>query len=89
MKQTVDQLREGWYGYPEDNGVRKEGVDCGELFDTAIRHANKTFIPLCGGISGTIGNLVVDPNFEESDMDIPIDMLVLTAAKEAEETVEE
>ena len=64
MKQTVSHLREGWYGnswdVPVGHSERKEAVDCNKLFLTALKYAATKFIPLCEGISGTIGTLVVD-----------------------------
>ena len=32
---------------------------------------------MCGGISGTIGALDVDPDYQDEEVDIPIDALVV------------
>jgi hypothetical protein len=39
-------------------------------------------VPLCKGISGTIGNLVVDETYEENLVAFPIDALVIDLTKE-------
>jgi hypothetical protein len=38
--------------------------------------ANKKFIPMCDGIEGTIGALLVDENHKPDRTGIPIDMLI-------------
>jgi hypothetical protein len=35
-----------------------------------------TFIPLCDGVSGTIGALTIDENYERDTTSIPIDTVV-------------
>jgi hypothetical protein len=80
MKKTVAQLREGWYGTfgaPEGHDV-KTPVDCGKLYETAIKYANSKFITMCNGsITGTIGALEQDPSYKPPLIDIPIDTLLL------------
>ena len=75
--ETVSQLREGWCGngdtYPVRHYLQKEPVDCGKLFQQAHEAARTKFISMCGGISGTIGALDVDPDYQDEEVDIPID----------------
>lgn len=84
MKQTIQHLREEWWGndLPESDVLHKKAVNCQGLFNTAIRYANQKFIPLCEGISGTIGNLVVDPTYQDETVALPIDTLVLDLTKQ-------
>jgi transposase len=68
---TVMHLRQGWYGNahlfqgnnntpPEDyRVVRKSAVDFRKLFDHCVANANTMSIPLCAGLSGSIGNLII------------------------------
>jgi hypothetical protein len=90
IKQTVSHVREGWYGngdtYPEGDLYRKAPVDCalvdcGKLFQECVRAAATKFIPLCEGISGTIGDLKINETYQEEEIDIPIDALVLDLAR--------
>jgi hypothetical protein len=92
MKECIKHLREGWWGngYGEDgkqpdDPEYKAPVDCNKLFNTAIKHANNKFIPLCPGISGTIGNLTVDPDYQDEGVDFPIDAFVIDLTKDADE----
>jgi hypothetical protein len=43
----------------------------------AISCADATFIPLSDGISGTIGALTINPEYERDTTGIPIDTLVV------------
>jgi hypothetical protein len=100
MKLTVQQLREGWYGsfeaVEEGETRRKRPVNCNKLYDTSIKFANEKFIPMCqGSIKGKIGDLWIDPDYKEPDVDIPIDTLLLDYSvdaiaeeEEAEETAQ-
>jgi hypothetical protein len=85
MKETVSHLREGWYGngdtYPVGDLYRKAPVDCGKLFQESLKAAATIFVPMCEGISGTIGTLTVDPTYIDDEVDIPIDALVLDLAR--------
>jgi hypothetical protein len=53
---------------------RKEGVDCSKLLRTSLDFAATKFVPLCDGISGTIGTLVVDGDYVEDAVAFPIDI---------------
>lgn len=79
--EMVSQLREGWYGngntHPVGHYLHKEPVDYCKLFLQAREAVRTKFIPMCNGISGTIGALEVDPDYQEDEVDIPIDALVL------------
>jgi hypothetical protein len=85
MKQTVSNVREGWYSnrdtYPVSHLYRKAPVDCQKLFQESVKAAATKFIPLCKGISGTIGNLKVNESYQEQEIDISIDALLLDLAR--------
>jgi hypothetical protein len=85
MKELVSNLREGWYGngetYPVGHLYRKAPVDCRKLFQESVKAAATKFIPMCEGVSGTIGDLTIDPTYQEEEIDIPIDALVLDLAR--------
>ena len=92
LKQTVQDLRDGWYGtfnrFPMSNPRYKRPVDCGKLVATSIDKANTVFIPRCEGISGTIGDLRVRDIETSEPVVFPIDALVLDLTKEDAEDVE-
>jgi hypothetical protein len=81
MKQTVSRLRDGWYGnsdrFQEGDDEFHAVTDCKKLVQHAIGCADATFIPLSDGISGTIGALTIDTNYERDTTGIPIDTLVV------------
>jgi hypothetical protein len=58
----------------------KAPVDCNKLFTESIKAAATKCLPLCEGISGTIGALIIDPTYQQDEIDIPIDALVLDLA---------
>jgi transposase len=94
MRETIKQLREGWYGTigPISEGEeRKVAVDCNKLYNTSIDYANNKFIPMCNGsVTGMIGSLQQDPNYKPPLIDIPIDTLLLDfALPEEEQQVEQ
>jgi hypothetical protein len=100
MKETVQQLREGWYGSLEaavqdDDGqqCKKNAVSCNKLYQTSLKCANEIFILMCGGsLRGKNVNIWVDPNYKEPTVDIPIDTLLneyTTDMVPVEETAEE
>ena len=86
MKDIVKYLREGWYGNGEafilGHPYRKRPVDCGKLWTTCLNFARTKYIPLCEGISGSIGELIVDKNYEDERVELPIDTLVLKIASD-------
>lgn len=92
MKEVVQHLREGWYGNlkqmeelekQEDlpqkkyDSLVKRPADCSALFRHAIDCVNKRFVPMCAGISGEIGSLVIDKTHVANKVGLPIDMFVL------------
>jgi transposase len=89
MKETVRQLREGWYGnadtFPVGHALHKAPVSCNKLFNESVHAAGTKFVPLCDGISGPINALIVDPTYQDDEIDIPIDALVLDLARVDEE----
>jgi hypothetical protein len=93
MKQTVSQIREEWYGNHWDVSVghtdRKGGVDCSKHFGTRLDFAATKFVPLCDGISGTIGALVVDRDYVEDAVAFPIDALVVDLSKLDDDLIDE
>ena len=54
----------------------KKPVDCMKLFETSVRQANEKFVPMCMGLSGTMGSLTVDENHEPDRNGIPIDIIM-------------
>ena len=86
MKQTVYDLREGWYGTPpEDRNVDPNrppvsAVRCNRLVAKSIKCANEIFIPMWKdlGLSGTIGNLTYNPTGQATGRTagFPIDLVV-------------
>ena len=85
MKETVRLLREGWYGngftYMDGHPLKKSEIDCKKLFDHSVGLASTKFVPVCRGIEGTIGSLIVDKNYVPEPCEVPIDTLVLTVTK--------
>jgi hypothetical protein len=91
MKDTVRNLRVGWYGNKhlvteqEDLPVlqtnytiqKRKPIDCNKLFLHAVKIANETFIPPCAAITGTIGDLVVVENHQMNREGLPIDLLII------------
>lgn len=87
LYETVWHLRHGWYGNshlfqgdnrPEDYRVtEKSAVDCRKLFNHCVHNANTMSIPLCAGLSGSIGNLVIDEDHEANVDGMPIDIMLL------------
>ena len=59
----------------------KAPVDCNKLFAESVKAAATKFLPLCEGISGPIGALIIDPTYQEDEIDIPIDALALELAR--------
>jgi hypothetical protein len=86
MKETVSHIRDDWYGnewdLPIGHSCQKYPVNCYKLFLTRLEYVAAKFVPLCEGISGTIGNLVVDGTYEEELVAFPIDALVVDLTKE-------
>ena len=86
MKDVVSALRVGWYGnqneYPEGHPKRKRAVDCRKLWATCMKDAGTIYVPICDGISGEIGSLVIDQNQTDDSYTLPIDTLVLDLTKE-------
>ena len=89
MKQTVELLREGWYGsgdkYPLNHPYRKKEACCEALVKNSIDMATKKFVPLCKGIEGSIGSLRVDENYKPESVNLPIDTLVMNVANQEDD----
>jgi hypothetical protein len=66
----------------------KKAVDCRKLFEESIKKANSIFVPLCDGISGTIGALTIDDNHIPNRQGMPIDMVVMDVTRDLAEEVE-
>ena len=86
MSETIQLLREGWYGtgntYEPGDIRRKEEIDCSKLWAKSLGFATTKFVPICQGISGTMGELQVDKNYVAEPHDLPIDTLVLDFANQ-------
>ena len=65
-----------------DHILRKKAVDCRKLWSKCLTIAGTKFVPLCNGISGQIGSLVVDKNYVDEEFVIPIDTLVTDLTNE-------
>ena len=89
MQETVRHLREGWYRngstYLDGHPLKKGEIDCSKLIEHSLKIASTKFVPVCWGVNGTIGELVLDKNYIPKPCEVPIDTLVLTLNKEAEE----
>jgi DDE superfamily endonuclease len=93
MKETVENVREGWYGnaiqwdrgtykYKDDyRRQRKEAVDCSRLFKHVIKITNNKYIPICEGITGKLGSLIIDEEHVPNREGIPVDMLISSMSK--------
>jgi hypothetical protein len=81
MKDTVRHLHNGWYGnanmFQEDDDKFHAVTECKKLVQHAISSVDATFIPLSDGISGTIGALTNNLDYERDTTGIPIDTLVV------------
>ena len=81
MPDVVRALREGWHGnrskYAANHPLVTRAVDCRGLWRTCLEYARTIYIPICEGISGEIGSLVLDEAHTDEMCDIPIDTLML------------
>jgi hypothetical protein len=69
---------------------RKEGVNSNKLSRTSLDFAATKSIPLCDGISGTIGTLVVDGDYIEDAVALPsIDALLVDLSKLDDDVIDE
>ena len=88
MKEVVKYLREGWYGngnkYVHGHPFKKLPVSCQKLWRKCKNVAGTKFVGLCGGLSGTIGHLIVDPDYVDERVALPIDTLVQDLTSEME-----
>jgi hypothetical protein len=55
---------------------RKEPTDCNALFNHAIAMGNKIFIPICKGLKGKLGELIIDNEHIPDYAGLPVDMLI-------------
>jgi transposase len=95
MKETIRNLRWGWYGNThiiDDPNIdvdysinRKEAANCYDLFRHSIDMANTKFLPICFGLSGEMGALVVVEEHERETNGIPIDFLMIDLIDDEEE----
>lgn len=60
----------------------KKPVDFSKLVATAAKFANEKYVPLCSGITGTVGALVVDLVHKKTTAGMPIDWFVFDLTKE-------
>ena len=88
MWDVVQALRVGWYGngceFPDNHPKRKRAINCHKLWATCLRYAVTIYIPICDGISGDIGNLVIDQIYTNDPHVLHIDTLVLNLTREDE-----
>ena len=103
MKQTMKHVRDGWYGNvsefdpdgvsilnqePNHHHQLKQPVDCMKLFRKMVSMSNEKFIPMCEGITGTIGQLTIDSNHIPIRAGVPIDILMADMARFIEYSTE-
>lgn len=91
MKETIEYLREGWYGNEkqweqgkltgDSRRYLKQPASCMKLFNHTNKMANTKFIPLCEGISGSMGSLIVDENYIGDTTGLPVDMMLISMSK--------
>ena len=65
--------------------VKKGEINCSKLIDHSVKIFLTKFVPVCQGIKGTIGELVVDKNYIPEPCEFPIDTLVLTINQDLNE----
>lgn len=74
---VVNYWSDGLYGiddkFTEYHPLREVSVDCCKLWKIRIDIAGEKFIPICEGISGEIGSPNIDENFDNGQVDLPID----------------
>jgi hypothetical protein len=56
-----------------ENHPHKKGADCQKLWLAMLKKASQVFIPMCPGLSGTIGTLVDGGLHEPQAINIPVD----------------
>ncbi len=72
----------------DPNHRYKKGAVCQKLWLAMLKKANEVFIPMCPGLSGTIGSLVDDGLYEPQAVNIPVDaFLNIHAGLNADEGV--
>jgi hypothetical protein len=89
MKDTVRRLCDGWYGNVDtfekgDDEFHAVG-DCKKLVQHAISCADTTFTPFSHGISGTIGTLTINPQYELITTGILIHTLVVDSTNQLDD----
>jgi hypothetical protein len=58
----------------------RDTLDCYSLVQHTITDINRKYIPMCDGLSGTLGSLIIDPDYETNLDGLPIDMVVMNVA---------
>ena len=81
MRDVVRRIRDGWCKNDDHRAEldpeHAKGTSCEGLVKKADRAANEMFMPMCPGITGTIGDLEVDETCERDTSEMPIDELVV------------
>ena len=81
MKDVVEYLRESWYGNgnenPDDHPSKKKPVDYQKLRSKFLKYAETKYVGLCTRISGEMGELDIDQNWNDEKVTLPIDTLAL------------
>ena len=89
MQNIVTYLREAWYGNARTFGVtgnkNKCPVYCRKLWARCLTITGTKYVPLCEGVSGSIGNLEVNDFFRYESIDLHIDTLVIGLTHVGEE----
>ncbi len=52
-------------------------MNCRALWNKCLEIASKKFVAYCEGLTGAIGDLLFDATYQEEELVLPIDTLVL------------
>jgi hypothetical protein len=92
QKTRFRHIHDGWYGnadmFQDGDNQFQAVIDCKKLVQHAISCADTMSIPLSDGISGTIGALTIDPDYECDTTGIPIDTLVVNLTNQVNDDVD-
>ena len=88
MKDVVKHLREGWYGnfneFANDDPRRKKPVNCRKLWSKCLDFAGTKYVGLCEGITGRMGELIIDHSIEDESVTLPIDTMIIDMTTEVQ-----
>ena len=59
-------------------------VNCGKLWRKCLDFAGTKYVGLCNGISGKMGELIIDDSIVDESVTLPIDTLIIDMTTEVE-----